>query len=148
MHVFFWSLMEVQTVACTGRAPCGIRESWGLILNAWRYRRVAWSINIETGEASLDGEKQRQVATKDSPLKLEPLVYEISTAIVEILEVRVSSGTEIKSHRRGFNRCDTVWGIQYLIRSIAELRAMGHIVARNTNAYSRPAGISNCILLF
>jgi hypothetical protein len=66
-------------------------------LNAWRSRRVAWSINIETGETSLDSGKQRQVATKDSPLKLEPLVEEIRTAIVEILEVRIQVGRRSKA---------------------------------------------------
>jgi hypothetical protein len=42
-----------------------------------------WSVNVATGEASLEGESRRQLGRKDSPLKLEPLVDEVKTAIVE-----------------------------------------------------------------
>jgi hypothetical protein len=42
-----------------------------------------WAINVETGEASLEGERQRQVGTKDKRLKLDPLVDEINAAILE-----------------------------------------------------------------
>jgi hypothetical protein len=40
-----------------------------------------WSVNVTTGEASLIGEKRRQVGTQDSPLKVGPLVDEIISAI-------------------------------------------------------------------
>jgi len=44
--------------------PYGIRQSWSLILNAWRYRRVAWPINIETGEASLTAKSRDRLPQK------------------------------------------------------------------------------------
>jgi hypothetical protein len=41
-----------------------------------------WFVNIETGVASLEGERRRQVGRKDTQLKVKPLVAEISAAIL------------------------------------------------------------------
>lgn len=59
-------------------------ERHGATVNGSVYAEVQhWSVNVETGEASLEGRRRRQVSAKDKPLKVEPLVEEIIAAIVE-----------------------------------------------------------------
>ena len=62
-------------------------ERHGATVNGSAYAEVQhWSVNVETGEASLEGSSRRQVETKDKPLKVNPLADEISTAIVEHIQ--------------------------------------------------------------
>jgi hypothetical protein len=59
-------------------------ERHGATVNGSVYAEVQhWSVNVDTGEASLKGSRRRQVSAKDKPLKVGPLVEEIIAAIVE-----------------------------------------------------------------
>ena len=42
-----------------------------------------WAVNVDMGEAVVDGGMQRQVGTQNRPLKTEPLAERLATATIE-----------------------------------------------------------------